>query len=149
MSHPDLIEPAPRRGRAKNKKALVAAAELEQRLTALRAEFDSPALRELLDAAIAGAHRVATGSRKGDRDAVFYAIDIRGCRTMAEIREDTGLTRKTIKPILDEFVNSDYVEMRESKDVESTSGRPEIEYWPRQTRADSPFLSVFRSANRK
>jgi DNA primase large subunit len=145
MSAAAVIEIAPaRRAREKNKKELQTAADLEQRLIWLRDEFGSPALREILQAAIDAAHRVATSSRKRDRDDVFDALDVRGCRTVEEVCEETRLTAKTVRRILEEFVSTGMVYERDSDDPESDGGRPEKEYWPYTTRADSPFKLLNR-----
>jgi len=139
-----VIEIAPARRREKNRKELRSAAELELRLTTLQAEFRSPALREILEAAICAAHRVATGSRKRDRDDVFNAIEPRGCRTIEEICDETGLVEKVVRRILDEFTENQLVERRAAEGTGSDGGRPEYEYWPRHTHPDSPFFIINR-----
>lgn len=135
-----------RRGRigARGKEGQQARA-LQKELWVLREQYSAiPSLADILNRAYEEVSQVGVPGAKFDEQVLVVrrAIDVGGCRTSAEIVEDTGLSRWVVERALERLVDSKVVETRDSFRLEDASeepGRPPTEYHP----VDSPRGELF------
>ncbi len=140
-----------RAARPRPGKATKPAQQLGEELNVLLDKYrKNVPLREILMDTMEQVDRIAKSDRKSERDAVLKAVFEQGCRTVTEVREETGLGYWAAFGILQEFMMEDLVEMREKYyntiDGEH-KGEKAIEYHPRHTPAGSVFSSVRTSSN--
>jgi len=104
------------------------AAELEQRLIFLQAEFTEPELAAILTVAINSTHRLAQSSRKADRDLLLAVLERWEAMEIDEIEEETGLSRWVAETNLKEMEKKGLIFIRPKPDPKKSGGRPRLVY---------------------
>lgn len=133
------------RGRARQ-----AALPLERRLLVLLNEYGAePPLADVLTRALEEVRQIgATGDKLAAQvEAVRRAVLIHGCRRVAEVVEEEGLSRWAVEHALAELVSAGVLEPRNAfrlgEEAEEL-GRPVVEYHPRAYPRGEGFARLFR-----
>jgi len=123
-----LAASTPKRARISEKKRK-RARELEQKLIFLTDQYTETELVQLLQRAVADAHRLGQCSRHSDRDLVMQTLEHWGAAEIGDCEEETNLSRWVLDQILIEFEDKKLIGKRPVRDPAGEGGRPRFVYF--------------------
>lgn len=120
------------------------ARDLERQLLELQGVYVLPSLSDVISRALEEVRQIGATGGKFDEQVytVRRAVEVHGCRTSAEVVEETQLSRWVAERALEKLVADGVLEPRNGYLLEVDAdepGRPPTEYHP----ADSPRGEVF------
>jgi hypothetical protein len=104
------------------------AKELEGALAALQEQFPDDELSDIIQTAILSARNIAESSNAKDRDLVFRTLEHWDRLTMAELLEETGLSRWVLHSYLNEFAGTGLIRIDEERIGKRERGKPRLIY---------------------